>query len=141
VRSCKCFLHVSKMSPLMYNQGKSVIIENAMILNIIQNIFNLRDTEVVWQNSVTIVNLIPSIVGYSRLTVYFSTKCWYLPKSFLKDKMRRFFKKPWFNRLVLIIRWRCKSINTKFKLGCFVWVVKYKLPKRDRRSRDNMVVG
>jgi hypothetical protein len=141
MRSFKYFLHVRKMPPLMYNQVNSFIIENSMILNMIQNICNLPDTEVVWQNSVAIVNLIPSIVRCSRLTVYFSTKCWYLPKSFFKDKMRRFFKKPWFNRLVLRIRWRCKSINTTFKLECSVWVVKYKLPKRDSRGRDNMVVG
>ena len=92
VRSFKCFLHVSKMPSLMYNQVNSFIIENAMILNIIQHICNLPDSEVVWQNSVTIVNLIPYIVRCSRLTVYFSTKCQYLPKSFLKEKMRGFFK-------------------------------------------------
>jgi hypothetical protein len=45
--SYKCFAHVSKMSSITYNQENSVIIKNAIILNIIHNIFNLRDTEVV----------------------------------------------------------------------------------------------
>ena len=45
--SCTCFPHVSKMSTLTYNRANSVIIKNAIILNIIQNIFKLRDTEFV----------------------------------------------------------------------------------------------
>ena len=48
--SCKSFPHVSKVSALTYNRGNSVVIENSIILNIIQNtlfVFNLRDTEVV----------------------------------------------------------------------------------------------
>ena len=45
--SYKCFAHVSKMSSITYNQENSVIIKNAIILNIMHNIFNLRDTEVV----------------------------------------------------------------------------------------------
>jgi hypothetical protein len=44
---CKCFPHVSKMSTLTYNQANKVVIKNALILNIIHYIFNLRDTEVV----------------------------------------------------------------------------------------------
>ena len=43
MRSCKCFSHLSKM-PTLTN---SLIIKNAIILNIMHNIFNLRDTEVV----------------------------------------------------------------------------------------------
>ena len=39
--------NVSKMSTLTYNQENSVITKNTIILNIIHNIFNLRDTEVV----------------------------------------------------------------------------------------------
>jgi len=35
------------MPALTYNQANSVITKNAIILNIIHNIFNLRDTEVV----------------------------------------------------------------------------------------------
>jgi hypothetical protein len=42
--SCTCFPHVSKMPTLTYNRANSVIIKNAIILNIIQNIFKLRDT-------------------------------------------------------------------------------------------------
>jgi hypothetical protein len=38
--------NVSKMSTLTYYQENSVIIKNAIILIIIHNIFNLRDTEV-----------------------------------------------------------------------------------------------
>ena len=38
---------VSKMPTLTYNQANSVITKNAIILNIIHNIFNLRDTEIV----------------------------------------------------------------------------------------------
>ena len=37
---------VSKMSTLTYNQANSIITKNAIILNIIHNIFNLRDTEI-----------------------------------------------------------------------------------------------
>ena len=33
------------MPNLTYNQAKNVIIKNAMIFNIIHNIFNIRDTE------------------------------------------------------------------------------------------------
>ena len=46
MRSCKCFPHVSEMLTLTYNRANSVIINNAIILNSIHNIFNLRDTEV-----------------------------------------------------------------------------------------------
>ena len=35
------------MSTLTYNQANKVVIKNALILNIIHYIFNLRDTEVV----------------------------------------------------------------------------------------------
>jgi predicted transcriptional regulator len=34
------------MSTLTYNQANSIITKNAIILNIIHNIFNLRDTEI-----------------------------------------------------------------------------------------------
>ena len=45
--SCKCFQHVSKMSLLSYNRAESVVIKDAIILNIIHvhNIFHLRDTD------------------------------------------------------------------------------------------------
>ena len=46
ISSCKCFPHVSKMFTLTYNRANSVIIKNAIILNIIYNIFDVRDTEV-----------------------------------------------------------------------------------------------
>jgi hypothetical protein len=41
------FPHVSKMTTLIYNQANIVMIKDAIILNIIHNIFNLRDSEVV----------------------------------------------------------------------------------------------
>ena len=37
--------HVSKMLILTYNRSNSVITKTAIILNIIHNIFNLRNTE------------------------------------------------------------------------------------------------
>jgi hypothetical protein len=46
MRSCECFPHVIKIPTLTYNQTNSVIIKNDIILNIIHNIFNPRDTEV-----------------------------------------------------------------------------------------------
>jgi len=47
MRSRKCFPHVSKTPTLTYNRENSVIIKNPIILNIIHNVFNLRDAEVV----------------------------------------------------------------------------------------------
>ena len=44
---CKCFLYMTKLSTLTYNWVISIIIKNAIILNIIYNIFNLHDAEVV----------------------------------------------------------------------------------------------
>ena len=41
----KLFTNVSEMSPLTYNRANNVIIKNAIIWNIIHNIFNLRDTD------------------------------------------------------------------------------------------------
>jgi len=46
MRSCTCFPHVCKIPTLTYNRENSIIIENAIILNMIHNIFNLLDTEV-----------------------------------------------------------------------------------------------
>ena len=55
MQSCKCFQHVSKMSTLTYNLANIIIMMNAIILNIMHNIFNIRDTEIVsfyrkWQS-------------------------------------------------------------------------------------------
>ena len=47
VWSYKCFPHVNKMSTLTYNRANSLTLKSVIILNIIHNIFNLRDTEVV----------------------------------------------------------------------------------------------
>ena len=41
MQSCKCFQNVSKMSTLTYNLANSIILMNAVILNIIHNIFNI----------------------------------------------------------------------------------------------------
>jgi hypothetical protein len=49
MQSCKCFPIVSKMSTPTHNRANSVI-KYDIILNIIHNIFNLRDTEVVTCN-------------------------------------------------------------------------------------------
>ena len=38
MRSCKCFLHVSKMSAHVYKQTNIVIIKNTIILKIVHNI-------------------------------------------------------------------------------------------------------
>ena len=43
--SCKCFPHVSKIPTLTYNRTNNVIIQNAIILNIMHNIFDFRGTE------------------------------------------------------------------------------------------------
>jgi hypothetical protein len=45
MRSCKCIPHVVKCQPL--HTHSFVVIKNALILKILHNIFNLRDTEVV----------------------------------------------------------------------------------------------
>ena len=47
MQSCKCFPHVSKIPTLIHNWLSSGVIKNARILNFVQNILNLRDTEVV----------------------------------------------------------------------------------------------
>ena len=49
--SCKCFPLVRKMPTVTYNWANNVIINNVIILNIIHNIFNRRDTEVVMYNT------------------------------------------------------------------------------------------
>jgi len=45
--SCKCFPHVSKMPTLTFYHVNTVSTRNFIILYAIDNIFNLRDTEVV----------------------------------------------------------------------------------------------
>jgi hypothetical protein len=45
MQSCKCFPHVSKIPTITYNRASIIIIKNAIILNIIHNIFNHRDTQ------------------------------------------------------------------------------------------------
>jgi len=45
MRSYTCFLHVSKMLTLRYNRANSIEIKKAIIVNIIHNIFNLRDKQ------------------------------------------------------------------------------------------------
>ena len=45
--SVKSYGHVNKMPSLTYNQANIVIIKNAMILNIMHDIINIRGTEVV----------------------------------------------------------------------------------------------
>ena len=47
MRPCTCFPRVSKIQILAYNREYSVIIRNAIILNIVYNTFIRRDTEVV----------------------------------------------------------------------------------------------
>ena len=42
---CKCFPPARKMTIFTYNRENIVIIKNAIILSIVHNIFNLRDTE------------------------------------------------------------------------------------------------
>ena len=44
MRSCKDFPHFNQISTLAYNRANSVIIKNAIILNIIHSIFNLHET-------------------------------------------------------------------------------------------------
>jgi hypothetical protein len=46
MRSFKYFSHVSKTPTLTYNRENIVIFKNPIILNIMHNMFNLRDTEV-----------------------------------------------------------------------------------------------
>ena len=46
IQSCTCFSHASKMPTFRHNRTNSFIIKNAIILNILHNIYNLRDTEV-----------------------------------------------------------------------------------------------
>ena len=45
MRSCKCFPRVNKIRTLTHNRTNSVLIKNAILLNIIHNTFNLRDTD------------------------------------------------------------------------------------------------
>jgi hypothetical protein len=47
MRSCKCFLHLSKLTTLTHTRANSVVIQKAIILNIMKNIFKNRDTDVV----------------------------------------------------------------------------------------------
>jgi hypothetical protein len=47
MRSCKYFPCVSKMPTLTYNKANRILIKNAIILNIIHKIFNIRDKDVV----------------------------------------------------------------------------------------------
>jgi hypothetical protein len=44
---CKWFPHVIKMPSLTLNWANSIIIKSAIILNIMRNVFYLRDMEVV----------------------------------------------------------------------------------------------
>ena len=47
MRSCKCFPHVSKMPTITFYHANTVTTRNVIILYAIDNIFDLRDTEVV----------------------------------------------------------------------------------------------
>ena len=46
--SCKCFQHVNQMPTLSYMHANSIIIKNAMILNIMHNIFKLREINLIF---------------------------------------------------------------------------------------------
>ena len=43
--SSKCFPHVNKIRTLTYNPVNSVLTKNDIVLNVIHNTFNLRDTD------------------------------------------------------------------------------------------------
>ena len=47
VIGCKCFQYVSKISAFPYKRETSIIIKNAIILNIIHNMLNLCGTDFV----------------------------------------------------------------------------------------------
>jgi hypothetical protein len=63
--SCKCFPYVSKMTTLTYNRANGVFIKNGIIMNIIYNTFNFRDTEIV------ICILLVLLKRYSRETTVY----------------------------------------------------------------------
>ena len=67
VRSWKFFPHVSKMSIL--TGANSVIIKKPIILNIMHNIFNLRDTEVVIYICTIYTRLDTCLVSISRFSL------------------------------------------------------------------------
>ena len=58
MRLCKCFLYVSEMPTLKHNRAITAIIKNALILNIIHNIFNIRDTEMFLSKGVPMASTI-----------------------------------------------------------------------------------
>jgi hypothetical protein len=72
-QSYKCFLQARKMPTLAYSKATSVIIKNAIILNSMQNIFNLRDTEVVI--CIILVLFKESCRGRHHMVVGFITIC------------------------------------------------------------------
>ena len=76
VRSCKSFPDVSNMPTLAYSRMISIIIKKttAIILNIIHNIFNLRDTEVVVHVCINITKQFYDREQMSSTTIYISNK-------------------------------------------------------------------
>ena len=47
IQSSKCFPHASKMHTLTNNRVISIVMETALILNFIHNMFNIRDIETI----------------------------------------------------------------------------------------------
>ena len=56
MRSCKYFPHVRKMPIFIHNRENGVIIKNAVDLNSIHNIHNIRDTTVVIRITLVLYN-------------------------------------------------------------------------------------
>jgi hypothetical protein len=78
VRSFKSFQHVCIMPIPTYNRANSVIIKNAIILNTIHNIFNLREYN--WNQWVKVVfNTVSGIFRlFESVSVVFTFMGWYL---------------------------------------------------------------
>jgi hypothetical protein len=56
-QTCNCFPHVNKMTTLIYNWANIVNIKNAIPLNIIHNIFNLRQSINIIQSFKVVISL------------------------------------------------------------------------------------
>jgi hypothetical protein len=113
VRSWKFFPHVSKMSIL--TGANSVIIKKPIILNIMHNIFNLRDTEVVIYICTIYTRLDTCLVSISRFS--------------LRDKVTLRLLKLYFN-IADVAEWS-RALDIRLSdWCCSVSMVRVQIPSR-----------
>ena len=116
MRSCKCFSHMTKMSTFTYNCVSSFVVKTFESWTLCVIYINFvrcnKETLLTLNENLIANNIVRYLCASDRI---FSTRCWYSPYNILKDKMKRFFKNPWLNRLELWRLWPYKLSEYKLQ--------------------------